>query len=387
MPQSGGSVYFSGGSWWARIRYTDLTGRAREKRRKAKSKRHGGELLKVLLAKVAVELGEPASVTVFVDLLEHYRALYVKPPVVRGRRVVSGLRSWRTVAGHCAAIESAFRSSLIHEMTPASIESFRSSLVASGRSIATANRILATLRRIFYVGQRDGLVSHVPFGRGHRLISVDAEEPRERVLSGDEERRLLEVCLAPPRRHLWLKIVLALETGMREAEILGLTRGAIDLPRRRIEVSTTRSKRHEIGGTKTEEVRVVPISRQLFDALEAFAVGELAPDEWVIRSGLSTRTAWRTSCRLAGIEGLQFRDLRTSAGMRMISRGVPHEIVAKILGHHDTRTTFRWYTQMHDESLDQARRAMDGHGWVTELPESSATRDAVQELRDREPVN
>jgi len=34
-------------------------------------------------------------------------------------------------------------------------------------------------------------------------------------------------------------------------------------------------------------------------------------------------------------------------------------VVAKILGHRDTKTTYRWYTQLGTDLLDQARGMMD----------------------------
>jgi integrase len=57
---------------------------------------------------------------------------------------------------------------------------------------------------------------------GDPLISVADERKRERILTRDEENRLLAACENRYQRHLRPILICALDTGMRRGEILGL---------------------------------------------------------------------------------------------------------------------------------------------------------------------
>jgi integrase len=64
------------------------------------------------------------------------------------------------------------------------------------RSIATANRDLALLRRMLNVAKREGWIISNPFNMGESLISVADEKKRERILTRPEESSLLDACNA-----------------------------------------------------------------------------------------------------------------------------------------------------------------------------------------------
>jgi len=385
MAQSGGSVFQREGMWFARLRYTDKQGRRREKKRPARTKTAADTILSRLYSEVAIERGERSTVRTFKDVGDHYRKLYVKAPEIHGNEVVAGMRSWRTIESHFHYIDARFGESFLDEITPAELERFRASLRRPQKvgtdgtktrtlNVATVNRILATLRRVFSVAVRDGLMIASPFLRTEGLVSNSKEIARSRVLSAAEELALFHELADERRVHLWLKVVLAIETGMREGEINGLRRGDIDFENGLIRVSTTRTKARVVQPTKTDESRTVPISARLRRDLIDAHVDALAPEAFVMRSGLTTKRAWATACRNAGIAGLQFRDLRTSAGMRMLARGMEYAVVAKILGHKDTKTTYRWYTQLGTEMLDLARGVMDAPMPVTKAGEKRGER-------------
>jgi integrase len=57
---------------------------------------------------------------------------------------------------------------------------------------------------------------------GDSLISVADERKRERIITRDEELRLLSACDDRWRRHLRPIVICALDTGMRRGEILSL---------------------------------------------------------------------------------------------------------------------------------------------------------------------
>lgn len=51
------------------------------------------------------------------------------------------------------------------------------------------------------------------------------------------------------------------------------------------------------------------------------------------------KTAWRGTCRRAGIEGLNFHDLRRECGSRWLEGGVGLLTISALLGHTQVTTT------------------------------------------------
>jgi integrase len=113
-------------------------------------------------------------------------------------------------------------------------------------------------------------------------------------------------------------VVLALSTGMRKGEILGLKWRDLDFDSKRIVVQES----------KNGERRVVPlvcIALQLIDKLKVN--GRCSMDDFIFHSPerptkrCSIRTAWETAIRGGEIEN--FRDLRHSTASYLAMNGGP----------------------------------------------------------------
>ena len=87
-------------------------------------------------------------------------------------------------------------------------------------TIATVNRELGILRRILNVALREGWITKSPFNAGESLISPASERRRERILTLDEERRLLSACASSSLKELRSLVICLLDTGARLSEIL-----------------------------------------------------------------------------------------------------------------------------------------------------------------------
>ena len=61
-----------------------------------------------------------------------------------------------------------------------------------------------------------------------------------------------------------------------------------------------------------------------------------------------TKTAFHTACRLAGIEGLIWKDLRATFGTRLAEAGCDAFTIAQLLGHSDVRVTMRYVRILED---------------------------------------
>ena len=61
-----------------------------------------------------------------------------------------------------------------------------------------------------------------------------------------------------------------------------------------------------------------------------------------------TKQGFRTACKLAGIEGLIWKDLRATFGTRLAEAGCDAFTIAQLLGHSDVRVTMRYVRAVED---------------------------------------
>jgi integrase len=204
----------------------------------------------------------------------------------------------------------------------------------------TANRLHAYLRGLWRWAIAQGYTDTTPFARaGLPTLRMRLEHPRERRFVGDEGARLLAAC----RPHLHDVVMAALESGCRKQEVLSLQWSQVHWAQNELFLPGTK--------TKTKRPRRIPISMALHEILVRRRVtptGEpYRPEDYVFGTDEGGRvkdikTAWRASCRRAGIAHLRFHDLRHEAGSRKLEAGYPMHAVSLWLGHTDLTTTARY---------------------------------------------
>ena len=224
------------------------------------------------------------------------------------------------------------------------------------------NRLMARLRHIFTWSIVEGLTDRSPFTRGGvSLVTLDhrAETERTRRLQPRERTRLLQH--AHP--HLQALIIAALSTGCRLGELLSLQWSQIQRDEKREAqlIVLPASK------TKTHDLRVIPVSSDLRAVLEMRRTdpkGEALPPEAFVfgnpvgeRIG-SVKTAWRNTCRRAGITDLHFHDLRREFACRLLESSADLHDVRDFLGHANITTTSR-YLRSSPVRLAQALERME----------------------------
>jgi integrase len=124
------------------------------------------------------------------------------------------------------------------------------------------------LRRMLNVAQREGWILRSPFAAGDSLISLADENKRERILTREEEMKLLASCDTPQRTHLRGILICALDTGMRQGEIFSLRWRDVDLENGLLNIQAFH--------TKTMKERQVAITTRLALVLEQLKAN--APD-------------------------------------------------------------------------------------------------------------
>jgi integrase len=112
--------------------------------------------------------------------------------------------------------------------------------------------------------------------------------------------------------------------------------------------------------TKTGKPVSIPISGKLRDVFRQIKVWPLQDEDYFF-PGLNARavsTQVRRSFRRAGIPFGSFHHFRHFAACYMINRGVPLEVVMRILGHADVKSTLV-YARLKRETLKDAMRVFD----------------------------
>lgn len=154
-------------------------------------------------------------------------------------------------------------------------------------------------------------------------------KPRERRLMPGEYEALKTAAQKTKAQYLWPLITLAIETGMRKSELLGLKWSDIDL----------KTKTAFLAETKNGTSRSVPLSSVASLILERLSKEN---ERLFPVTDIAARHAWDRLVKRAGIYDLHFHDLRHEAISRFFERGLSVPEVALISGHKDLRTLFRY---------------------------------------------
>jgi len=188
------------------------------------------------------------------------------------------------------------------------------------------------------------------------IVLPKRPEGRLRYLDEPEIGKLLAACRESRNRYLAPVVTLALHTGMRKGEILGLEWERVDLSTARLTLVQT----------KSGKPRGVPIGRAVYDALIALEPdperrrGRVFP-RGNDRRGSQIRTAFELALKRAGIAGCRFHDLRHTAASHLVMRGASLQDVKEVLGHADLRMTLR-YAHLSPAHLRGAVERLEGLG-------------------------
>ncbi len=234
------------------------------------------------------------------------------------------------------------------DITREALEAFQ-----AARPRVAGNRNLALLKSMFGWAVRGGLLPATPFRVGNvAVVKLASEESRTRRLQPGEEEKLLMAA-----RGLQPLIVAALETGCRRGELLSLQWHQVRFtPRAELFLPAQK--------TKAKKDRRVPISTALRVILEARRhdpAGDLVPADGYVfgdevgRRRRSMKTAWRLTCRRAGLDDLHFHDLRREAGSRWMDAGVPLATIQRWLGHHNISQTSKYLAASLGGDADEMR--------------------------------
>ena len=258
------------------------------------------------------------------------------------------------------------------KLTPADLQRFYANRLAYGLSATSVHHLHVMLHRVLKQAERWGMVSR---NVGSMVDAPRRTFPEITTWNLEQVNRFFAVSDRHDLAALWR---LALLTGMRRGELLGLKWEDLDLDRGTLAVRRTLSRgkegRWELGQPKTAAGRrSIALPASCVSSLrkhrarqneERLRLGELWEDHGFVftnRTGNmlhvnSLSQAFGKLTADSGLPVIRFHDLRHTSATLLLAQGVHPKIVQERLGHADITMTLNRYSHV---TPDMQRMAAD----------------------------
>ena len=247
---------------------------------------------------------------------------------------------------HKATINSVFRTipsqTLLTDITPALVLEAIEEWEDEGNTGSTVNRKVSHISKMLSTAVEQDLLGVAP-----KLPRRKPGKHRIRWMSEHEELKVLNACTTLGLDDLRDYIVVAIDTGFRRSELLGLVsndfvNGMVML---------------HAGSTKSDKARAVPATKRVSEILTRRSNSRKLFD---INFHI-LRARWLVLKAHVGMEDdTQFcvHMLRHTCASRMVQRGVNLAVVQQWMGHSNITTTLR-YAHLAPDSLAIGREALE----------------------------
>ena len=222
---------------------------------------------------------------------------------------------------------------------------------------ATINRELACLRHLLNVAKKKGLLAGP-----NPVIKEDVFSPEPRkvhhILTDDEIKALL-AAIDKKAPHLRLAVVMALHTGLRKGEILGLRWADVDFTNRQLIIEKTKGKRPHVAPMDETLIKLLTRARQenktefIFPSFTRADKGTptLKAMTDIKRAFASARA--KAVKEYPALKGMTFHNLRRACATMLYNSGAQFSAIQALLNHQSPKTTMI-YLQVLPESLREA---------------------------------
>mgnify|MGYP000914589707 CR=1 FL=1 len=276
------------------------------------------------------------------DLIDLYMAHYAGRDASRGQRV----EWWRRQVGAIQLQE------LTDDHVHAALEALaqQSSRYFAGKDAddqpiyrakkkplqpATINRYAATLGAIVTWAIKRRIA---PKGFVHPCRSIERRaenNEKTRFLSDDERKRLLLACSSATWPRLYVLVLMALTTGARKGELMGLKWGDIDFDRTVASISVT----------KNGDPRLLPLVPSVVTELQRFKAGPTVlvfPSPRDPARAFAFEGQFAAALKAAKVRQFRFHDLRHSCASMLAQNGATLLEIGDLLGHRQLQVTKRY---------------------------------------------
>ena len=278
----------------------------------------------------------------------------------------------RTKETYESAITSSIIPALGHfricELKPAHIQDYINSLEAHGLGAHTIREYYCRINQAMKKAKQLRMIAENPC---EPCTCPKIVKKEMRYMDSDNLKAFLRAAHGHPLERAYQ---VAIFTGMRQAELLGLCWDAIDLDKG---IITIKRQMQRIAGvdtlvntTKNNKERSYPLPAFVVDVLReqqrwqrkqrlAAGSGWNNPDNLVftnaIGEGIKARTLYnnyKALLKAAGLdENLRYHDLRHSYAVHAIENGDDYKTVQQVLGHHSSSFTADVYGHLTEAAL------------------------------------
>lgn len=317
------------------------------------------KILNEVLTTGAPELPTIADKTTFGDYIEQKYAPWAKSNRKSGAATVERLTK-------CFKADL-WRKPLV-EVTGWIVEKWRTKRLKAGITQATTNRDLAALKAALSKAVEWELLAEHPLSKVKRH-KQDAKKI-VRYLDAAEEKRLRAALAARDDRaradrdtarksrgaayklahpplgagdygdHLTPAVLLSINTGIRQGELLGLAWEAVNLTQKTLTVTAD--------SAKSSQERHVPLNAEALAVLAQWHRQRGEPRAGLLfpnrdgRKISEIKTAWGALLTAAKIDDFRWHDMRHHFASRLVMAGVDLNTVRELLGHGDLKMTLRY---------------------------------------------
>lgn len=180
---------------------------------------------------------------------------------------------------------------------------------------------------------------------------------RVRYLSLDEFKRLYEKLSISPIVWLMPIVNTAIGSGLREGNLINLLKTDVKLNEQSVEIDAEKMKNDEHFGN--------PLSQVAFESLRDLIQNDKSDSPYVFLDSngkqlyaVKVQRAFRKVVKEAKIEDFRFHDLRHCFASYLRQSGVELDIIGKLMGQKDLRSTKR-YTHLNKECLRKPIEKLD----------------------------
>ena len=349
------------GRWEARYWAETPTGRKRRSVYGSSRKEVADKLVEAMTTKEDVPVVMPMNVTLGEFLNRH---LEVSKDTLKKR-------TWEnhddTVRVHLIPMLGHLK---LKELRPEYIQYLYTTKRGEGLSPGTVRRIHAVLSSALSRAVRWRLLTH------NICQDVDPPRPEPSEICPLNQKEARNFLLGAERERYHALYCLALTSGMRRGEILGLRWGSLDLPQRTLTV------RHALvagrgsptfDSPKTNKSRrSITLTAKAVEALvkhrehQCEAGFSVENEALVFTSTKGTpvnpsrlRVAFKSFLKRNGLPNIRFQDLRHTYATLLLSKGIHPKIVSEQPGHANIGITLDTYSHVLPGMGDAAAGAMD----------------------------
>ena len=309
------------------------------------------------------------TVSEFLDRsLRDYAEAHCKDTTVDGYRTI--------IRAH---LQPAFGAMPLSTLTHRDIDAYYADKVRAGRKGRTVHHHHALLRKALAWAERKDDITVSPM---HKVDAPKVEHSPAQSLEIEQVPQLLAAFENSP---FYLPVHLALHTGLRKGEVLGLRWRDVDLRNQRITVNQTVNNvegKPRVGTPKTkgsnrrltitsQTALLLRAARERVEAYLAEAGGAFGPDLQVCAypdgrqmtpNGL--HQAFKRRLKDTPLSAFRFQDLRHTHASILLATGTPTKVVQERLGHSRPSTTMDVYAHVLGNAADGAAEDFERAVWA-----------------------